>query len=76
MENLAYQWRIGKRSLRTERFKSEVLNLIEVSNAGGCVPHVLEHNTDQAENTKTELYLVMEQIDGMQVSTQTKFTRN
>ncbi|WP_417736284.1 serine/threonine protein kinase [Rosistilla oblonga] len=46
------------------RMRREVVNLQALSSIGGDVPRVLEHNTDTFEDNSTELYVVMDLIEG------------
>ena len=46
------------------RMRREVANLQTLANAGGAVPRVLDHNTGQFEEAGTDLYVVMDLIQG------------
>ncbi len=46
------------------RMRREVVNLQTLAKGGAAVPNVLDHNTDHFEDTKTELYVVMDLIHG------------
>ena len=51
------------------RMRREVSNLQALSAAGGKVPRVLDHNTDEFEG-KSQLYVVMELISGVTLDEQ------
>lgn len=46
------------------RMHREVASLGVLSSAGGAVPHVLDHNTQDYEDTSKELFVVMEYVPG------------
>lgn len=46
------------------RMRREVANLETLASAGGAVPRVLDHNTGEFGNSKVELYVVMDHING------------
>lgn len=46
------------------RMRREVANLQTLASAGGTVPRILDHNTDQFENHNVELFVVMDLIQG------------
>jgi serine/threonine protein kinase len=46
------------------RMRREVANLQALASIGGAVPRVLDHNIDQFEDLKIELYVVMDLVSG------------
>jgi eukaryotic-like serine/threonine-protein kinase len=46
------------------RMRTEVISLEVLSSIGGKVPKVLEHNTRDYKDTTTQLYVIMEYVDG------------
>ena len=46
------------------RMHREVASLEVLSSAGGAVPHVLDHNTQDYKDTSKELFVVMEYVPG------------
>ncbi len=54
----------NKSAQARERMRREVVNLDILAKAGGAVPRVMDHNTDDYEDLSVQLYVVMEFIPG------------